>query len=435
MEVERLQRVRKTTRLHLALEAEEVLEKVRDFPDNPKAMDYFYDLFHRRFSGDDTADSDQPLIGTMCVQVPEELIRAVGATPVRLCSGANAHDQVGAEFLPAKSCPVTRATLGMLHIQQDTWGQKLDTIIIPTTCDQKRKGGEILADMGYKVAFLEMPPSKESGTGRFYWQESVKKIALDLQRITGRRLTKKNLTAALATSTAAAGLFRRLHALRRAQPSVILGKDIFMVLNAYSFDEPERWRKAVGRLITELEERRAQQVTAGQRHAPRLLFTGSPPIFPNIKVPLLVEQAGGIIVADEVCSSARLLADAVSYDESRLNEMVPAIADRYLKPCTCPCLTPNTDRFRRLRELASTHKIDGVVYQAFSGCMPYELEQQLAARAMAEEGVPMLYLETDYSREDVGQLTTRIEAFIESIKARRRKSRGKRQTGIPRETP
>ena len=33
----------------------------------------------------------------------------------------------------------------------------------------------------------------------------------------------------------------------------------------------------------------------------------------------------------------------------------------------------------------------------------------------------MLYLETDYSNEDLGQLSTRIEAFIESIKARRRK--------------
>jgi benzoyl-CoA reductase/2-hydroxyglutaryl-CoA dehydratase subunit BcrC/BadD/HgdB len=428
MEAERLHRVQKTTRLHLAMEAEDVLAKIRDFPDNPRAMEYFYERFHQRFANEPAAASERPLIGTMCVQVPEELIRAAGAIPVRLCSGANAHDQVGAEFLPAKSCPVTRATLGMLHIQQDIWGKALATIVIPTTCDQKRKGGEILADMGYKVTFLEMPPSKETAAGRFYWQESVKKFALGLERLTGHKLTKKKLAAAVVKTSAAAGLFRRLHALRRAQPPLILGKDIFMVLNAYSFDDPDRWQEAVARLIAELEERQQQKITAGQRHAPRLLFTGSPPIFPNIKVPLLMEQAGGVIVADEVCSSSRLLADAVAYDEARLNEMVPAIADRYLKPCTCPCLTPNNDRFRRLRELVASHAVDGVVYQAFSGCMPYELEQRLASRAMAEQGVPMLYLETDYSREDLGQLSTRIEAFIESLKARRRKSRGKKRS-------
>ena len=150
-------------------------------------------------------------------------------------------------------------------------------------------------------------------------------------------------------------------------------------------------------------------------------MTGSPPIFPNLKVPILVEQAGGIIVADEVCSSNRLLYDTVAYDEDNLNDIVPALADRYLKPCTCPCLTPNTDRNRKLEEMAKSYGVEGVIYQAFSGCLPYEMEQKQISKTLDEAGVPMLYLETDYSNEDLGQLSTRVEAFIESIKARRRK--------------
>jgi benzoyl-CoA reductase/2-hydroxyglutaryl-CoA dehydratase subunit BcrC/BadD/HgdB len=34
----------------------------------------------------------------------------------------------------------------------------------------------------------------------------------------------------------------------------------------------------------------------------------------------------------------------------------------------------------------------------------------------------MLYVETDYSPDDQGQLSTRIEAFLESIKTRKRKA-------------
>jgi benzoyl-CoA reductase/2-hydroxyglutaryl-CoA dehydratase subunit BcrC/BadD/HgdB len=101
--------------------------------------------------------------------------------------------------------------------------------------------------------------------------------------------------------------------------------------------------------------------------------------------------------------------------------MVPALADRYLKPCTCPCLTPNTDRNRRLAGMVQSHQVEGVIYQAFSGCLPYEMEQKQISNSLNEAGVPMLYLETDYGAEDLGQLSTRIEAFIESIKARRRK--------------
>jgi benzoyl-CoA reductase/2-hydroxyglutaryl-CoA dehydratase subunit BcrC/BadD/HgdB len=72
-------------------------------------------------------------------------------------------------------------------------------------------------------------------------------------------------------------------------------------------------------------------------------------------------------------------------------------------------------------ELTKKFAVDGVVYHALAGCLPYEMEQRQVGTALAAAGIPMLYLETDYSPEDLGQLSTRIEAFIESIKARKRR--------------
>ena len=48
------------------------------------------------------------LVGTTCIHAPEELIYAMGATPVRLCNGSYHYDQIGADFMPAKSCPSSR---------------------------------------------------------------------------------------------------------------------------------------------------------------------------------------------------------------------------------------------------------------------------------------------------------------------------------------
>lgn len=421
MENERFARVKKTTNLHLAMEAAETLRKIEEGDDNPAAMGYFYDLFHKAYSGRSVIDPDKKRIGTMCVQVPEELIYAVGAVPQRLCCGANAFDQVGAEFMPAKSCSVVRATTGMLHVNKRELAQVLDAVVVPTTCDLKRKGAEMIEEMGYPVHYLEMPPAKDSAAARYYWQESVKGFAVDLQKITGRKITRARLAAAIGKVGAASAQFRRLYELRKTDPPVISGLDAFLVSNAYFFDRLDSWTKAVSTLSDELERRSENGASVCNRHAPRILFTGSPPIFPNIKVPILVEQAGGIIVADEVCSSSRLLYDTVYFDEHGLYDMIPAIADRYLKPCTCPCLAPNRDRDRKLLEMAAGFKVDGVVYQAFSGCLPYEMEQKRIAGSLAEKGVPMLYVETDYSPEDMGQLSTRVEAFIESVKARKRK--------------
>jgi benzoyl-CoA reductase/2-hydroxyglutaryl-CoA dehydratase subunit BcrC/BadD/HgdB len=141
-------------------------------------------------------------------------------------------------------------------------------------------------------------------------------------------------------------------------------------------------------------------------------------------VPVLAEEAGAVIVADELCSSARLLHDQPIIGEGTLADMLPAIADRTLKPCTCPCLADNSDRERRLLSLAEEYRVDGVIYQAFSGCLPYELEQRRIGTILAEKGIPMLYVETDYSPEDMGQLSTRVEAFLESIHARKQQKRG-----------
>jgi len=37
-------------------------------------------------------------------------------------------------------------------------------------------------------------------------------------------------------------------------------------------------------------------------------------------------------------------------------------------------------------------------------------------KALEEKNIPCLRIETDYSMEDVGQLKTRVEAFVELIK-------------------
>ncbi len=417
-------------RTRQAREAEVMLNKLIDeFDDNPASMHYFYDLFRRLFiQGEKVAHPPGAQIGITCIQAPEELIRAVGAIPIRLCNGAYHYDQIGADLMPAKSCSLVKATLGRLHDHEQGVPRvgKLEAIINPSTCDQKKKAGVMMEELGYQVHDLEFPNVKESEPARIYWQRTVRELAVTLQRLTGRRVTRKNLNTAMARTRRAQMAFRALHNLRRKAPSLILGKDVFLITNAYFFDDLERWTSAVEALVAELKQRQQNGFNAAQKKAPRILFTGSPPVFPNLKLPLLIEEAGGVVVADETCSANRMLYDLPAVDEWRVNHMIDALADHYLKPCTCPIFTRNDDRRRRLLDLARDFAADGVVYQAFSGCQVYEMEQRSVARTLQEAGIPMLYVETDYSPDDMGQLSTRIEAFLESIKTRKRQARTQR---------
>lgn len=412
-------------RTHMAIEAERVLQQIKDdFPDNPDAMNYFYDRYEQLYCEGNSPFEAENVIGTLCVQVPEELIYAAGGTPVRMCNGFYANDQAGAEFMPAKSCSLVKATLGMLNDRSTLpFADKVKDIVLPATCDQKRKAGEMIREMGYEVYDLEVPPVKESEAARLYWRRSIRDFAVALQKITGKKISKNRLKEAMAKVAAAQKAYRKLHSLRAENPALILGKDAFMVTNAYFFDNIEDWTDVVNQLNEELEQRKKENFSAAQRRAPRILFTGSPAIFPNLKLPILIEQSGGVIVADENCSSNRMLHDMVAVDEWDTENMVASIADNYLKPCTCPIFTHNDDRKRKLVSMAREFAADGVVYQAFSGCQVYQMEYSSIAKALQAEGIPMLFVESDYSPDDMGQLSTRIEAFIESLKAKRRRRR------------
>lgn len=428
---DRFERMQRRTLIHLAMEAKKTLDEIRNhLPVHPEAMEYFYErckLFYDYEYANDLWQGKK-LVAYTCIHVPDELVRAAGAIPVRICSGAYSADQIGAEFLPTKSCPIMKSTAGMAFLRLFRPYGEVVMMVIPTTCDQKTKFNEIAGEFRDDLYILELPPSKESEESRVYWQRIVKRFAKELEKKTGHRITRRRLKAAMKTQLAAQATFREFYQIRKDPGPLIWGTDAILALNIYFLDDPETWTSAMKILIQELLSRKEKKLFAAGRRSPRILLTGTPLIFPNMKLSFLIEQLGGIIVADETCSSNRLIYDMAAFDEGFLFDMVPAIADRYLKPCTCPNFTPDTDRERKILEMIKAFSIDGVIYQFYAGCVLYEMAVRRMGIMLEERGVPMLYVETDYSPDDIGQLSTRIEAFLESIKAKKRGKRRRRLT-------
>ncbi len=61
-------------------------------------------------------------------------------------------------------------------------------------------------------------------------------------------------------------------------------------------------------------------------------------------------------------------------------------------------------------------KFYGVIHYGLSFCQPYTMEAFKVEKALKVANVPMLTIETDYSMEDVEQLKTRVEAFVEMVR-------------------
>jgi benzoyl-CoA reductase/2-hydroxyglutaryl-CoA dehydratase subunit BcrC/BadD/HgdB len=359
------------------------------------------------------------IVGTLCVFAPAEVIRACGAESVRLCSGMHYGVHPANELLgDAGLCPCVKSTLGGRLGDADLFMSLADIIVAPASCDGKVKLGEILEDW-LPVIMMNLPRVKTGDTTAQLWVEEVLYMGSQLARLTGTEMTTRNLREAIDVYNRAHLALSRLTGLRWADRSPIWGRDALLAAQMALVDDIERWTAKMGKLCDELEARAAVGKWVGTGEEARLLLAGSPVIWPNWKVPNLVEESGGLIVVDELCTGARVLGDPVVSDEGTLRDMVRAVAERYFFPCTCPCFSPNDERESRMLRLVSEHRVEGVVYHALRGCHLGMLEATRLELALRREGVPMLKVESEYDEGDVEQIRTRVEAFVEMIQARR----------------
>lgn len=71
-----------------------------------------------------------------------------------------------------------------------------------------------------------------------------------------------------------------------------------------------------------------------------------------------------------------------------------------------------------VESMAKEYKADGVIHYALQFCSPYTIESFAVEveKNLTAKGISSMRIETDYSQEDVGQLKTRVESFLELLK-------------------
>ena len=416
------ERLANKVRVHLDMTVREIFDGLDEDRTRPDNMAYFDRIFKAFIHGGKDVvkiEEGQQMVGTYCVFVPEELIYACGARPVRLCAGSYESIEIGEDYLPDIACPTIKSEIGFSVLPILDFYQKCSMVALPASCDWKLKIGEMLAEH-HDVHMLALPRIKELETSRNFWLDEIKRFKQSLERLTGTRINRKRLRDAIRRVQRAQLEVHRFQNVRKAIPAVIHGRDALEVLNAYFYDEVEPWTEALSRLNDELESRVENRHYAAKPNAVRLMLTGSPIIFPNWKIPTIIEELGAVLVADEFCTSGRYLSDMVSVDEGTLSDMLHAIADRYMLPCSCPTFSTTTERRDRILQLVDDYQVEGVIYHVLKGCHPFDIEMKTIEALLQDKGIPMLKVETDYAPQDIEQLRTRIEAFTETLKRRTR---------------
>ncbi|MEX2704988.1 MAG: double-cubane-cluster-containing anaerobic reductase [Candidatus Freyrarchaeum guaymaensis] len=386
----------------------------------PKGMEY-YDYVISEVHGlrikelCDFRKKGNKVVAYFCLYVPEELVLASGAVLVGLCGGSNFADQDAEAVLPRNICPLIKASYGFKVARVCPYFQAADLLVGETTCDGKKKMFELLGEL-VPLHTVEVPQKPETEQARKLFFEELNTLKSKLEELTGSKITSEGLKKSIETVNAKRAILERLVNTRKASPPPISGKDSLLVFQIAFYDDPQRFTQKTTELVEELEERIRKGEGVVDAEAPRIMISGCPMAIPNWKLHNIVENSGAVIVVEESCVGTRYISmGQIDNSSDSVDGLIKSIADAYLN-IHCSCFTPNDGRIKDNIQLAKDFKVDGVIHYSLQTCHGYNIEAKKVESALKEQGIPMLTIETDYSGEDTGQLTTRIEAFLEMLK-------------------
>lgn len=350
-----------------------------------------------------------PVVGSYCTYFPKELPMAIGAAAVSLCSMSGETIEVAEQDLPKNLCPLIKASYGFAKTDKCPYFYFSDLIVGEMTCDGKKKMYELMSQ--FKDVYVMQLPQSQDERGRKFWRESCLELKKKLEEKFGTVITDEAVRQAVHTENGVRRALQRFYGVMKHDPAPITGLELFRVLYGSTFKLD---RSSLADELNALTDKIEAEYAAGKRldKKPRILITGCPMGGATEKVIEAIENNGGVVVTYENCSGAKAIEREVKEDT---DDIYGAIADRYLG-IGCSVMTPNNNRFKLLDEMIDEYKVDGVVEMVLQACHTYSVESKSVRRFVThDKEIPYIYIETDYSKTDVGQLNTRLAAFVEML--------------------
>ena len=347
------------------------------------------------------------VIGWLCTYLPEEIIHAAGALPIRVTGCSQESDLAeGTAYLYVNNCSFSRSCLQLGLTGEYSF---LDGVVGGSTCDCARR----LFDLWRRYVdtpFLHIltVPRKYTPAAHELYYTQVSHFKQCLETFLEVTIDDEKLYHSISVYNESRELLRSLSSLRKQDNPPITGAQTMEVLNAGFRMPKEVFNQHLRDLLDEIP-----QEADHQEDRIRVMIVGS--VMSNPEFIKSIEDLGGIVVTDELCTGTRYWSDPVVLDG--LGNPLKAISRRYLNNFPCARMFPSDERFNRVVDLVRDFRVDGVISQNIRYCVPYAHDMPLLTNRLKKLGVPVLALDVEYGTSGSGQIQTRVQAFLEMVES------------------
>jgi bcr-type benzoyl-CoA reductase subunit C len=353
------------------------------------------------------------IIGYICSLVPLEIITAAGCIPFRVRGDIQEPITKGDTLLETIVCPYYRSCFDLSVKQKYDF---LSGMVIPHGCDSMVRS---YSAWSYSLPvsyshFVNIPTVCVESSFEFFNAE-LNTFRKSLEKFSGKAITDNDLEEAIRIHNENRDKARALYEYRKKDPPLISGTELTMVLTVGSSLPIHEANTLFDQVLAEIGRRKKSPFQKG----PRIFIDGA--CLDNIELIKLVEELGGNVVADTVCNGARDYFPKTDVG----GDPIDALAHRYLEKINCPKTYRENkagtfegdiaSRFRDIGTYAKEFKVDGAILYVYKYCDPFGFEVPARRAYYKSINVPLLPLEDVYSAGTIGQLRTRIQAFLEMI--------------------
>ena len=344
------------------------------------------------------------VVGTVCSNIPEEVIHAAGLLPLRLRAPKLDDTSTADSLLHPINCSYTRSVLELLLTDELAF---LDGLVTTNTCDHMlRLAGELKdnADMPLVQYFSMFHTIGEPAKDWFVME--MQKLMQAIEESFGIKITEDDLRRSISVYNQTRRLMARLDEMRKNDPPAISGAEHMQIVLTGMSTPREQFNEKLEALLSELDGRQS-----GEAGRPRLMIVGGACDVPGFIG--FIESQGASIVADGLCFGARFYKHLV--DESA-EDPLRALAERYVDRVACPSVFDGYDRSAAIfKEIISDWRVDGMICARLKFCDHWGGQRKMLSDDLRQDNIPLLDLEREYGTAGSGQISTRVQAFLEMI--------------------
>jgi len=341
---------------------------------------------------------------------PEEIALAAGTIPVAMLNGGeHAAVEQSIAYVDRWIDTFYRAQIGYALSGSDPAYNLIDALVVPITDANNRALSDALAYHSHLELIPFGVPHNKSAAGCAYYRHGLQKAASRIAALAGSTITDAALTSAIDTCNRERKLMQELASIRQSGNTGLSAVDHVLINHASMLVDKEAFIRNLEDLVSELK----QAPFTGNDQI-RILFTGSTLALGDRKVIEMVERTGATIIAEVFAEGVKPIEHTVRSD----GDPMDALAEGYFMDRVAPAwFRPGHELPEYLIQKAAECAVDGVIWYQLLYRESYKLHSRYFPEILKKHtGLSMLTLDSDYDPAETGQMATRIETYIESIR-------------------